>query len=466
MNLEIFNMEVVRALYIVSAVLFILTLGGLSNQETARRGNQYGIAAMTIAVIATILGPQVTDNYSIMIILILLGGSLGILLSKRVKMTEMPELVAILHSLVGLAAVLVGLVNFVNPIIEYTDVEKTIHSIEIYLGIFIGMVTFSGSIVAFGKLSGKISGKPLVLPAKHYLNLIMVIAVIFYGSQFVSAETTDLAINPLAIMLVISFLFGIHLVASIGGADMPVVVSMLNSYSGWAASVTGFMLSNDLLIVVGALVGSSGAILSYIMCRAMNRSFISVIAGGFGTESSVSSAKAEDQGEVEAINIEEFKEMINSSKKIAIIPGYGMAVAQAQFVVNEMISILKTKDISTIFVIHPVAGRMPGHMNVLLAEAQIPYDIVYEMDEVNDDFESIDLSIVIGANDIVNPSALEDPNSPIAGMPVIECWRGTNTVVLKRGMSTGYAGVENPLFFKGNTKMLFGDAKESLLKVL
>ena len=466
MNLEIFNMEVVRALYIVSAVLFILTLGGLSNQETARRGNQYGIAAMTIAVVATILGPQVTDNYSIMIILILLGGSLGILLSKRVKMTEMPELVAILHSLVGLAAVLVGLVNFVNPIIEYTDVEKTIHSIEIYLGIFIGMVTFSGSIVAFGKLSGKISGKPLVLPAKHYLNLIMVIAVIFYGSQFVSAETTDLAINPLAIMLVISFLFGIHLVASIGGADMPVVVSMLNSYSGWAASVTGFMLSNDLLIVVGALVGSSGAILSYIMCRAMNRSFISVIAGGFGTESSVSSAKAEDQGEIEAIDIEEFKEMINSSKKIAIIPGYGMAVAQAQFVVNEMISILKTKDISTIFVIHPVAGRMPGHMNVLLAEAQIPYDIVYEMDEVNDDFESIDLSIVIGANDIVNPSALEDPNSPIAGMPVIECWRGTNTVVLKRGMSTGYAGVENPLFFKGNTKMLFGDAKESLLKVL
>ena len=466
MSLEIFNMEVVRALYIVSAVLFILTLGGLSNQETARRGNQYGIAAMTIAVVATILGPQVTDNYSIMIILILLGGSLGILLSKRVKMTEMPELVAILHSLVGLAAVLVGLVNFVNPIIEYTDVEKTIHSIEIYLGIFIGMVTFSGSIVAFGKLSGKISGKPLVLPAKHYLNLIMVIAVIFYGSQFVSAETTDLAINPLAIMLVISFLFGIHLVASIGGADMPVVVSMLNSYSGWAASVTGFMLSNDLLIVVGALVGSSGAILSYIMCRAMNRSFISVIAGGFGTESSVSSAKAEDQGEIDAIDIEEFKEMINSSKKIAIIPGYGMAVAQAQFVVNEMISILKTKDISTIFVIHPVAGRMPGHMNVLLAEAQIPYDIVYEMDEVNDDFESIDLSIVIGANDIVNPSALEDPNSPIAGMPVIECWRGTNTVVLKRGMSTGYAGVENPLFFKGNTKMLFGDAKESLLKVL
>ena len=466
MNLEIFNMEVVRALYIVSAVLFILTLGGLSNPETSRRGNQYGISAMLIAVTATILGPQVSGNYSIMIILILLGGSLGLLLSKRVKMTEMPELVAILHSLVGLAAVLVGIVNFINPIIEYVGIEKTIHSIEIYLGIFIGMVTFSGSIVAFGKLSGKISGNPLILPAKHYLNLIMLIAIIYYGYQFVSAETINHAINPLTMMLLISFVFGIHLVASIGGADMPVVVSMLNSYSGWAASVTGFMLSNDLLIVVGALVGSSGAILSYIMCRAMNRSFISVIAGGFGTESSVVSVKTEDQGEVQAIDIDEFKSMIAASKKIAIIPGYGMAVAQAQFVVNQMIQILKDKNIKTIFVIHPVAGRMPGHMNVLLAEAKIPYDIVYEMDEINGDFENIDLSIVIGANDIVNPSALEDPNSPIAGMPVIECWRGTHTIVLKRGMSTGYAGVENPLFFKGNTRMLFGDAKESLSKVL
>ena len=466
MNLEIFNMEVVIALYVVSTVLFILTLGGLSNPETSRRGNQYGIFAMLIAVTATILGPQVSGNYSIMIIVILLGCSLGLLLSKRVKMTEMPELVAILHSLVGLAAVLVGLVNFINPINEYVDVEKTIHSIEIYLGIFIGMVTFSGSIVAFGKLSGKVSGNPLVLPGKHYLNLIMVLAIIFYGYQFVSAETIDLSVYPLAIMLTISFLFGIHLVASIGGADMPVVVSMLNSYSGWAASVTGFMLSNDLLIVVGALVGSSGAILSYIMCRAINRSFISVIAGGFGSDSSVASVKTEDQGEVQAIDIDEFKSMITASNKIAIIPGYGMAVAQAQFVVNQMIDILKNKNIEVIFVIHPVAGRMPGHMNVLLAEAKIPYDIVYEMDEVNDGFKNIDLSIVIGANDIVNPSALEDPNSPIAGMPVIECWRGSHTVVLKRGMSTGYAGVENPLFFKGNTRMLFGDAKESLLKTL
>ena len=466
MNLEILNMEVVRALYIVSAVLFILTLGGLSNQETSRKGNIYGISAMLIAVIATFLGPQVSSNYGLLIILILLGGSIGLVLSKRVQMTEMPELVAILHSLVGMAAVLVGLVNFINPTQDYIGIEKTIHSIEIYIGIFIGMVTFSGSVIAFGKLSGKLSGNPLMLPAKHYLNLIMVLAVIYFGHGFVSSANIESAYLPLAIMLTISFFFGIHLVASIGGADMPVVVSMLNSYSGWAASATGFMLSNDLLIVVGALVGSSGAILSYIMCRAMNRSFISVIAGGFGTESTSVATATTDQGEVQAIDIDEFKNMITSSKKIAIIPGYGMAVAQAQFVVNEIINILKTKDIEVIFVIHPVAGRMPGHMNVLLAEAQIPYDIVYEMEEVNDDFDNIDLSIVIGANDIVNPSALEDPNSPIAGMPVIECWRGTYTVVMKRGMSTGYAGVENPLFFKDNTRMLFGDAKESLSQVL
>ena len=466
MNLEILNMEVVRALYIISAVLFILTLGGLSNQETSRKGNLYGISAMLIAVIATLLGPQVSSNYGLLIILILLGGSIGLILSKKVQMTEMPELVAILHSLVGMAAVLVGVVNFINPMQEYVGVEKTIHLIEIYIGIFIGMVTFSGSIIAFGKLSGKLSGNPLMLPAKHYLNLIMVLAIVFFGHSFVSSVSIDNAILPLAIMLTISFFFGIHLVASIGGADMPVVVSMLNSYSGWAASATGFMLSNDLLIVVGALVGSSGAILSYIMCRAMNRSFISVIAGGFGTESSAVVTASDDQGEVQPIDIDEFKNMITSSKKIAIIPGYGMAVAQAQFVVNEIINILKTKEIEVIFVIHPVAGRMPGHMNVLLAEAQIPYDIVYEMEEVNDDFDNIDLSIVIGANDIVNPSALEDPNSPIAGMPVIECWRGTHTVVMKRGMSTGYAGVENPLFFKENTRMLFGDAKESLSQVL
>ncbi len=466
MNFEILSIEVVRALYIVSAVLFIMTLGGLSNQETSRKGNLYGISAMSIAILATFLGPQVSSNYGLLIILILLGGSIGLVLSKKVQMTEMPELVAILHSLVGMAAVLVGIVNFINPSQEYYGVEKTIHSIEIYIGIFIGMVTFSGSIIAFGKLSGKLSGNPLMLPAKHYLNLFMLLAVIYFGNSFISANNINEAMMPLAIMLLLSFFFGIHLVASIGGADMPVVVSMLNSYSGWAASATGFMLSNDLLIIVGALVGSSGAILSYIMCRAMNRSFISVIAGGFGTESTKPTASDPEQGEVKAIDIDEFKNMITTSKKIAIIPGYGMAVAQAQFVVNEIINILKSKNIEVIFVIHPVAGRMPGHMNVLLAEAQIPYDIVFEMEEVNDDFDNIDLSIVIGANDIVNPSALEDPNSPIAGMPVIECWRGKHTVVMKRGMSTGYAGVENPLFFKDNTRMLFGDAKESLSQVL
>ncbi len=466
MNFDLLSIEAVRALYIVSAVLFILTLGGLSNQESSRQGNIYGISAMTIAITATIFGPQVSSNYSILIILILLGGSLGLLLSKKVQMTEMPELVAILHSLVGLAAVLVGLVSFINPVQEYIGIEKTIHSIEVYLGIFIGMVTFSGSIIAFGKLSGKISGNPLVLPAKHYLNLFMLLAIIYFAYEFINAQNLNDASIPLTIMLIVSFIFGVHLVASIGGADMPVVVSMLNSYSGWAASATGFMLSNDLLIVVGALVGSSGAILSYIMCRAMNRSFISVIAGGFGTESNVVTSGNQDQGEVQAIDIEEFKTMITAAKKIAIIPGYGMAVAQAQFVVNEIINILKNKNIEVIFVIHPVAGRMPGHMNVLLAEAQIPYDIVYEMDEVNNDFDKIDLSIVIGANDIVNPSALEDPNSPIAGMPVIECWKGTHTVVMKRGMSTGYAGVENPLFFVENTRMLFGDAKESLSQLL
>ena len=466
MNLEILSIEFVRALYIVSAVLFIMTLGGLSNQETSRKGNMYGVSAMFIAIIATFLGPQVSSNYGLLIILILLGGSIGLILSKKVQMTEMPELVAILHSLVGMAAVLVGLVNFINPTQEYIGVEKTIHSIEIYIGIFIGMVTFSGSLIAFGKLSGKLSGNPLMLPAKHYLNLFMILAIIYFGNDFISSSNMNGAMLPLAIMLTISFFFGIHLVASIGGADMPVVVSMLNSYSGWAASATGFMLSNDLLIIVGALVGSSGAILSYIMCRAMNRSFLSVIAGGFGTESTSIAASDAEQGEVQAIDIDEFKNMITTSKKIAIIPGYGMAVAQAQFVVNEIINILKTKNIEVIFVIHPVAGRMPGHMNVLLAEAQIPYDIVFEMEEVNDDFDNIDLSIVIGANDIVNPSALEDPSSPIAGMPVIECWRGKYTVVMKRGMSTGYAGVENPLFFKDNTRMLFGDAKESLSQVL
>jgi NAD(P) transhydrogenase subunit beta len=381
-------------------------------------------------------------------------------------MTEMPELVAILHSLVGLAAVLVGYVNFLDETLILKGTEKLIHSIELYIGIFIGVITFSGSIIAFGKLSGKIGGNPLILPSRHLLNLGIILIVIFYGYIFTTASTTNDAIIPLIIMTGLAFLFGMHLVLAIGGADMPVVVSMLNSYSGWAASATGFMLNNDLLIVVGALVGSSGAILSYIMCKAMNRSFISVIAGGFGTDTKSNLTAVEDQGEIIAIETQELSDLLLSAKKIMIIPGYGMAVSQAQHTVNEIAKILKGNSIDVSFAIHPVAGRMPGHMNVLLAEAKVPYDIVYEMDEINDDFKNVDVSIIIGANDIVNPSALDDPESPIAGMPVLECWKGKTSVVLKRGMATGYAGVQNPLFFKENTRMLFGDAKKTMDEAL
>jgi NAD(P) transhydrogenase subunit beta len=396
----------------------------------------------------------------------IIGGSIGIYLAKNVQMTEMPELVAILHSLVGLAAVLVGYVNFLDETLILKGTEKLIHSIELYIGIFIGVITFSGSIIAFGKLSGKIGGNPLILPSRHLLNLGIILIVIFYGYIFTTSNSTNDAIIPLIIMTGLAFLFGMHLVLAIGGADMPVVVSMLNSYSGWAASATGFMLNNDLLIVVGALVGSSGAILSYIMCKAMNRSFISVIAGGFGTDTKSTSTAVEDQGEIIEIESQELSELLLSAKKIMIIPGYGMAVSQAQHTVNEIAKMLRGKNIDVSFAIHPVAGRMPGHMNVLLAEAKVPYDIVYEMDEINDDFKNVDVSIIIGANDIVNPSALDDPESPIAGMPVLECWKGKTSVVLKRGMATGYAGVQNPLFFKENTRMLFGDAKKTMDEAL
>ena len=461
----IMDFEVVRALYIAATVLFILTLGGLSNQESSRAGNLYGMLGMSIAIIATLLGPYVTKNYFMIFILMVSGASIGLYLAKKVQMTQMPELVAILHSLVGLAAVLVGYVNFFDDTNILTGIEKTIHQVEIYIGIFIGAVTFSGSIIAFGKLSGYMSGNPLLLPARHWLNLLGVLIIIYFGYLF--SVDTESALNSLIIMTLLALLLGIHLVVAIGGADMPVVVSMLNSYSGWAASATGFMLSNDLLIVVGALVGSSGAILSYIMCKAMNRSFISVIAGGFGTESTSSSSEStQDQGEVIAIDSNELSDMLLTAKKVMIIPGYGMAVSQAQHTVNEIVKVLKGKKIEVSFAIHPVAGRMPGHMNVLLAEAKVPYDVVFEMDEVNDDFHEVDVSIIIGANDIVNPSAQDDPNSPIAGMPVLECWKGQTTVVLKRGMATGYAGVENPLFFKENTRMLFGDAKKTMDEVL
>jgi len=456
---------VVTAAYIGATILFILALGGLSNPETARRGNLYGITGMGLALLATMFG-VVTDNYAILIGGLLIGGAIGLTLARRVQMTQMPELVAILHSLVGLAAVFVGFASFKDPNFHFTGVEKTIHDVEIYLGILIGAVTFSGSVIAFGKLSGRISGNPLMLPARHWLNLGLLLGAIWMGGQFVAQSAMGGGMLPLLIMTVLALLFGIHMVMAIGGADMPVVVSMLNSYSGWAASATGFMLGNDLLIVTGALVGSSGAILSYIMCRAMNRKFLAVIAGGFGTTSGASAAGDEDQGEVVPIDATETAELLKNAKEVMIIPGYGMAVAQAQHTVHEITRKLREKGVNVRFGIHPVAGRMPGHMNVLLAEAKVPYDIVFEMDEINDDFPGVDVSIIIGANDIVNPSALTDPDSPIAGMPVLECWKGDTTIVLKRSMATGYAGVQNPLFFLDNTRMLFGDARDSLDTVL
>ena len=454
----------VTASYIGATVLFILALGGLSSPETARRGNLYAMIGMAIALVATIAG--VTGNVEILMVALLVGGSIGLVLARRVQMTQMPELVAILHSLVGLAAVLVGFANFMDPerLQHYSGIELTIHDVETYLGILIGAVTLSGSVIAFGKLSARITGKAMLLPARHWLNLGLLIASIWLCGSFVEQSAAGSGIMPLYIMTGIALLFGIHMVMAIGGADIPVVISMLNSYSGWAAAATGFMLNNDLLIVTGALVGSSGAILSYIMCRAMNRKFLSVIAGGFGTTSGSGSSTAEEgeQGEVISLEAPEVASLLAEAKEIMIIPGYGMAVAQAQHIVCEITKALRAKKVNVRFGIHPVAGRMPGHMNVLLAEAKVPYDIVFEMDEINDDFPDVDVSVVIGANDIVNPSALTDPDSPIAGMPVLECWKAKTTIVLKRSMATGYAGVQNPLFFKEYTRMLFGDAKSSL----
>ena len=455
----------VTAAYIGAMVLFILALGGLSHQETSRRGNLYGITGMSIALLATLIG-VVTANYLLLIGALAIGGVIGLVLARRVQMTQMPELVAILHSLVGLAAMLVGFANFMDPATGLAGVEGTIHDIETYLGILIGAVTFSGSIIAFGKLSGRIGGKPLTLPARHWLNLVLLLATIWLGVVFVSESAAGQGLTPLLIMSAIALVFGIHMVMAIGGADMPVVISMLNSYSGWAASATGFMLNNDLLIVTGALVGSSGAILSYIMCRAMNRKFLSVIAGGFGSSGGAKGGGGEEQGEIHPIEAPEAAQMLADAKEVVIVPGYGMAVAQAQHAVFELTKALQAKGARVRFAIHPVAGRMPGHMNVLLAEANVPYDIVFEMDEINEDFPEVDVSIVIGANDIDNPSAQEVPDSPIAGMPVLEVWKGKATFVLKRSMATGYAGVQNPLFYKDNTYMLFGDARESLGAVL
>ena len=446
----------VQAAYIVAALFFIMSLAGLSKQESARNGNYYGITGMTIALIATIFSPG-AQGFAWIIIAMAIGGAIGIFYAKKVEMTEMPELVAILHSFVGLAAVLVGYNSYLDAPEATTHAEHVIHLVEVFLGVFIGAVTFTGSIVAFGKLRGVISSSPLNLPHKHKMNLTAIVISTLLMIYFVKADGNMFA---LIVMTLIAFAFGYHLVASIGGADMPVVVSMLNSYSGWAAAAAGFMLANNLLIITGALVGSSGAILSYIMCKAMNRSFISVIAGGFGQEIVISGD--EEQGEHRETTAEEVAEMLKNSKSVIITPGYGMAVAQAQYPVHEITDMLRSQGIDVRFGIHPVAGRLPGHMNVLLAEAKVPYDIVLEMDEINDDFAETDTVLVIGANDTVNPAALEDPNSPIAGMPVLEVWNAKNVVVFKRSMNTGYAGVQNPLFFKENTSMLFGDAKESV----
>jgi len=452
--------SLITVAYLASAVLFILALGGLSTNDTARRGNLFGIIGMVIAVLVTIAA-FVTRHFEVLIIIMIAGGIIGFVLSRRVQMTQMPELVAILHSLVGLAAVLIGIASFLDATIQYSGVEKTIHEIEIYIGVGIGALTFTGSVIAYGKLSGIIGGQPMLLPARHWLNLAILIGVVVIGVKFVGAEDHQQATLLLLAMTALALIFGIHMVAAIGGADMPVVISMLNSYSGWAAAATGFMLSNDLMIVTGALVGSSGAILSYIMCRAMNRNFVSVIAGGFGTTGGSSSGPS-FEGEVQTIDIAGMAQLLNAAKDVMIVPGYGMATAQAQHAVADISRTLIKKGVKVRFGIHPVAGRMPGHMNVLLAEAKVPYDVVFEMDEINKDFPDVDVSIVVGANDTVNPLAQEDVPSAIAGMPVLEVWKGQTTVVLKRGMAAGYAGVDNPLFVKENTRMLFGDARDSL----
>jgi len=448
--------------YLVAGILFILSLGGLSNQETARKGNIYGIVGMGIAILATLFSQEVS-GLGWLILLMLPAGALGILVATRVQMTSMPELVAILHSFVGAAAVLVGVVSYQGSG-SFSGSELIIHEVEIIIGVIVGAVTFTGSVIAFGKLKGSISSKPLSLPFRHQLNLLMLIACFVLGGVMLVGEPGG-EMNALIWIIIISSVLGVHMIMAIGGADMPVVVSMLNSYSGWAAAAAGFMLSNNLLIITGALVGSSGAILSYIMCRGMNRSFISVIAGGFGVAEGTVVASSQEAGEVSSMTHEEVKDQLMDAEKVIIVPGYGMAVAQAQHIVQEMTDNLRKRGKKVFFAIHPVAGRLPGHMNVLLAEAKLPYDIVFEMEEINPEFNETDVVLVVGANDIVNPGALDDTSSPIYGMPVLEVWKSSTVVVLKRSMATGYSGVDNPLYYRENTFMLFGDAKDSLSKV-
>ncbi len=452
--------------YIAASALFILSLGGLSQQETARRGNLYGILGMLIALVATAAAMN-TGGLPVLLGALAPGLVIGAILASRVQMTSMPELVAILHSFVGLAAVLVGFATYLGPHAPMTSAEQNLHLGEIYIGVCIGSITFTGSVIAFLKLRGSLSGKPLMIPGRHLINMIMLLVTIGLGVAFFMSPNEHSGQWPLLIATVLTGILGLHFIMAIGGADMPVVVSMLNSYSGWAAAAAGFMLSNDLLIITGALVGSSGAILSYIMCRGMNRSFVSVMLGGFGTEGGASPATgSQPQGEVRSVDAPGASDLLLNAKKIIIVPGYGLAVAQAQHSLAEVVKILKEKGVAVKFAIHPVAGRLPGHMNVLLAEANIPYDIVFEMDEVNDEFPSTDVSWVIGANDIVNPSALDDPGSPIAGMPVLHVWQARDTIVMKRSMASGYAGVDNPLFYKENTLMLFGDAKKVVDEIL
>ena len=448
------------AIYLAAAVLFILSLSGFSNQETAKRSNWYGIIGMGLAILATTLGPNI-ENYTLLIAAFAIAAVIGVWVAIRVEMTQMPQLVAILHSFVGLAAVLVGLGSFVEDHSQMSPVELNIHLVEIVAGIFIGAITFTGSVIAYGKLQGSITGKAVVYPGRHIINILIVLACIVLGGMVVN-QAGHGGMNELLIITALSSVLGILLVMAIGGADMPVVVSMLNSYSGWAAAAAGFMLGNDLLIVTGALVGSSGAILSYIMCKAMNRHFLSVILGGFGETTGKSSGGAKIEGEAVATSAEEVSDLLKNSKQVVIAPGYGMAVAKAQHSVAEMTRHLRDNGVNVRFAIHPVAGRLPGHMNVLLAEANVPYDIVLEMDEINPDMDDTDVVLVVGANDIVNPAAEDDTSSPIYGMPVIEAWKAKNVIVLKRSMASGYAGVQNPLFFKENTKMLFGDAKSSI----
>jgi NAD(P) transhydrogenase subunit beta len=450
--------NIVTAIYIAASVLFILSLGGLSNQEKAKRAVWFGIVGMALAVFGTVFGPQVS-GFIWIIPMILIGSIIGVIVAQRVEMTGMPQLVAALHTFVGLAAVFIGINSHIDPPSGLIGAELIIHDVEVFVGVFIGAVTATGSIIAYGKLSGSIDGKALLLPARNWLNLAAVLACLWLGTLFLDHA------GPwtLYLMTAIAFLFGAHLVMAIGGADMPVVVSMLNSYSGWAAAATGFLLGNDLLIVTGALVGASGAILSYIMCKAMNRSFISVILGGWGTSTGVAQ---EVEGEMIATDVSSVASDLMDAQSIIIVPGYGMAVAQAQGAVSEITRRLRDKGKNVRFAIHPVAGRLPGHMNVLLAEAKVPYDIVLEMDEINNDFSDTDMVIILGANDIVNPAAQDDPNSPIAGMPVLEVWKAGQVIISKRGQGRGYSGIENPLFFKDNSRMLYGDAKASLDQLL